>query len=152
MKKPFGYLSEGMHQGGTYSSLIPSTEVREQLIAFLTDLGIDNVTPVRDMHCTLIYSRTDCSDIGSEDFTLPCSGIARGYQVFGEDEKVLVLELYCPNATRLHELFKEKYGATHDYDSYIPHITVASNFQGKIPAELPDFDIEFTGFVVEELT
>jgi hypothetical protein len=92
-----------------------------------------------------------CPEIEDEDYALPCSAIPVGFRVLGEETKVLVVELYCPNATRLHDLFMDKYGATHDYDGYIPHITVAKNFTGPVPNEIPELEIKFSDKAVEEL-
>jgi ribosomal protein S4 len=52
----------------------------------------------------------------------------------------------------LHEMFMEKHGATHDYLDYIPHITVANDYQGEPPTEVPEIQIDFTGFTIEELS
>lgn len=147
------YLFESKYPGGTYSSLILSEKSADALYAYCSSLGISNLVEPTDYHCTLIYSKKECTDIAKEDFSLPCGAIPTGFRILGEETKVLVLEIYCPNATRLHELFMEKYGATHDYDEYIPHITIASDFTGEVPVELPDLDvnIEFTEKVVEEL-
>lgn len=145
------YLFESKNSGGTYSSLLVSDQCREELFAFCTDIGIENPVDPKDYHCTIIYSRTPCLDIAKEDFNLPCKAIPTGFKILGTDTKVLVLEIFCPNAVRLHNLFKEKYNATHDYPEYISHITVSGEFNGNIPVELPEFEIEFDDFVVEEL-
>lgn len=146
------YLFESAHPGGTYSSIIPSMECKEELLAFCTKIGIPNLIDSDEYHCTLIYSKQSCPDIVNEDFGLPFNALITGYKVLGTDEKVLVLELYCPAATRLHDIFMKKYGATHDYPEYIAHITIASEFEGELPQELPEFEIIFTGFSVEELS
>lgn len=145
------YLAESAYPGGTYSSLVLSASTQEQLYSFCAGLEIPNLVEPGEYHCTLIYSKHPCPAVSDEDFALPCEAMAKGYQIFGQDEKVLVLELYCPNATRLHQLFREKYGAAHDYPSYVPHITIAHNFTGELPVEIPEFEIVFDGHGVEEL-
>lgn len=145
------YLFESAHPGGTYSCLIPSVDTREELYAYCASLNIDNLEEPDEYHCTLIYSKKACPDVAEEDFNIPCKALPIGFKVLGTDEKVLVLEVYCPNAVRLHELFMEKYGATHDYPEYIPHITVASDFDGEVPADVPEFEIIFNGQKIEEL-
>lgn len=152
ISKVTDYLFESAHPGGTYSSLLPSVECREELFAALAKLDIPNLVDPDEYHCTLIYSRHPCEDIANEDFDLPCKAIITGFKILGTDSKVLVLELYCPNAIRLHNLFKARYGATHDYPEYIPHITIASDFSGELPVELPDIDVDFSGYTVEELS
>jgi hypothetical protein len=146
------YLFESAHPGGTYSSLIPSVESREELFAHCAKIGLENLVEPDEYHCTLIYSKVSCPDVAHEDFNLPCKAMIIGFKVLGAEKKVLVAELYCPNAARLHELFMEKHGATHDYPEYIPHVTIAEDFDGEIPVDIPDFDIVFTGMTVEELS
>lgn len=149
--KRVDYLFESAYPGGTYSSVLPSTESKENLFAFVTSLGIENLVEPDEYHCTLIYSKVSCPDIAQEDFNLPSNAMVIGYKILGTEKKVLVAELYFPNAVRLHNLFMEKHGATHDYPEYIPHITIADDFKGELPVEIPDFDIEFNGMTVEEL-
>lgn len=146
------YLFESTHPGGTYSSVLPSAESKEQLFAFVNSIGIENLVEPDEYHCTLIYSKVSCLDVADEDFNLPCKAMVIGYKVLGTDKKVLVAELYFPNAIRLHDLFMEKHGATHDYPEYIPHITIADDFKDDVPVDIPDFDIEFSGMTVEELS
>lgn len=138
--------------GGTYSSFIPSVQTREDLFSYFTSMGIPDLVEPDDYHCTLLYSRKACPDIIETDFALPCEAIATGYKILGEDSKVLVLELYCPNASRLHNIFVDEYGGTHDYPEYIAHITIAKDFTGELPIDLPDTDIIFNGSTVEELS
>lgn len=151
MKKLFESLQNSPHPGGTYSALIPSRKSQEELLSFVAGLDVDNLEDSDEYHCTLIYSETPCPDIAKEDFALPCEAVPIGFKVLGEDKKVLVLEIYCPNASRLHDLFMEKYGATHGFPEYIAHITVAKDFEGEPPVDVPEFNIEFSGLMVEEL-
>jgi hypothetical protein len=146
------YLFESAHPGGTYACIIPSRESQEEILKFCVEQGFDNLVDPDEYHCTIIYSRQECPDVAREDFDLPCKALVTGFKILGDEKKVLVLELYCPNAVRLHELFMEKHGATHDYDEYIPHITIASDFTGELPLEIPEFEVEFNGQKVEELS
>lgn len=151
MKKLLESLKSSVHPGGTYSAIIPSRESAEMLFAYMVTLGIDNLEDKDEYHCTLIYSKTACPDIAKEDFDLPCEAIPKGFSAFGKDEDTLVLEIYCPNAKRLQNVFKDKYGATSDFPDYKAHITVAKDFKGELPTDVPDFNIEFTGMMIEEL-
>jgi hypothetical protein len=145
------YLFESLHDNGTYSSLIPSTSCKEDLYSFLVKQNIPNLVDLDDYHCTLLYSRKSCPDIVNEDFSLPCEAIPVSYEVLGKEKKVLVLRLYCPNAVRLHNTFIEKYHGTHDYPEYVVHITIANEFSGDLPVDLPEFNIIFNGMTVEEI-
>jgi hypothetical protein len=146
------YLFESAHPGGTYASILPSVETKEGIFRFCSDLNIPNLVDPDEYHCTLIYSKKSCPEIANEDFSLPCSAIMKGFKILGTDKKVLVMELYCPQADRLHETFMNKHGATHDYPEYIPHITVAENYEDEdIPIDIYDGDIEFSGQTISEL-
>jgi hypothetical protein len=151
MKKLLESLKNSSHPGGTYSALTLSTKSSEELLSFMASLGVDNLEDSDEYHCTLIYSAQPCPEITKEDFALPCKALPIEFRVLGKEKKVLVLEIYCPNASRLHNLFMEKYGATHDYPEYIAHITVAKDFIGEPPVDIPDFQIEFNGMMIKEL-
>lgn len=145
------YLFESKYPGGTYASLIPSEECKEELFAYCNSLGIENLVEPNEYHCTLLYSKVSCPDIAQEDFDLPCKAMIIGFKILGVETPVLVAELYCPNATKLHDKFIEEYNATHDYPEYIPHITIANEYTGDLPVDIPEFDIEFEDKNIEKL-
>jgi hypothetical protein len=150
MKKLLESLRDGTHPGGTYAALIPDVATREQIFAFCTSLDIPNLEDQDEYHCTLIYSEVPCISIREEDFGVPCEAMPIEFKILGKD--TLVLEIYCPNAARLHDLFKEKHNASHGFPGYIAHITVAKEYSGIPPIELPDFPIIFSGYMIEELS
>lgn len=153
MKKLLESLKDGNHPGGTYSAIIPSRQSQDELFAFMATLDINNLEDSDEYHCTIIYSKTPCPDIVKEDFALPCESMPIGFKILGEDKKSLVLEIYCPNATRLHNVFMERYDASHDFPEFIAHITVAKDYESnEVPNNVPDFNIIFTGMMVEELS
>jgi 2'-5' RNA ligase len=117
----------------------------------MQSLEIDNLEDKDEYHCTLIYSKSECPDISKENFNLPFNAIPRGFALFGKEKDTLVLEIYCPDAKRLQNIFKEQYGATSDFPEYRAHITVAKNFKKNLPVDIPDFNIEFSGMMIEEL-
>lgn len=146
------YLFESSHPGGTYASVIPSVECRNELYAFCAGLGIDNLVDPDEYHCTIIYSKVPCPGVKNVNFELPFGAIMKNFKILGNDSKVLVMEIYCPAARALHDEMCNVHGAHHDYDSYIPHITIAKDFAGDLPTEIYEGEIEFTGMVVEELS
>lgn len=147
------YLFESAHPGGTYASILPSEDTKTNIFRFCSDLGIKNLVEPDEYHCTIIYSEKACPEVANEDFGLPCAAMMKGFKILGEDKKVLVMELFCPRAKQLHNMFIEKHGATHDYPDYIPHITVAKDFAGSsVPVDIFDGDIEFNGQTISELS
>lgn len=151
MKKLYESLKQSPHPGGTYAAIIPSRESQEELYSFMAGLDIDAIEDSDEYHCTLIYSKNPCPEIAREDFELPCEAIPRGFALFGSDKDTLVLELYCPNAARLNRLFMREYNATSDFPEYKTHITVAQDYKGDLPNSVPEFNIKFTGMMIEEL-
>jgi hypothetical protein len=136
---------------GTYAAFKLDTHSVEALYEFCKSLGIDNLVQADDYHCTILYSKVHCPDIAHEKMPLPCTAKAISYEMFGEDEGALVLKVDCKAAVQLHKTCIEKYGATHSYDEYVPHITLAYDFSGPLPKQLPDVDIIFTKFIIEDL-
>jgi hypothetical protein len=151
MKTFKDYLFERHNIGGTYASLILSAKSGNKLHAFLEELDLDNLVEEKDYHCTLLYSRTEVDAIRNEDFMLPCYAEPTGYEILGEEDKVLVLLISCSNAKRLHRIFINEYGGTHDYDDYAVHITICNSFSGSLPTELPKFKLVFDDMLVEEI-
>jgi hypothetical protein len=148
----YSYITEGFHTDGTYASVIPSAECKEKIYAFCASLGIENLMDSKYYHCTVICSEKSCPEILNESFGLPIEATMKGFKVLGEDSKVLVLELFCPEVKQLHDTFRKKYGAAHSFDSFIPHITIAKDFEGELPNGIYEDIIEFTGIKVEELS
>lgn len=137
---------------GTYASFQLSPASAKLLYDFCEEMRLPDRVEIDDYHCTIIYSHAPCPEVSQEDFNLPCKAVPKGYKLLGTEVVVLVLELECPNAEFLHNRFMEKHGATHDYDEYIPHITLTKSYYGTdLPADLPPFDIMFTGNTVEEI-
>lgn len=143
---------ENTHSNGTYVALLPSADTRQSLLSFCASLDIDDLVESDDYHCTLIYSKVGCPDISKEDFGLPVEAIMSGFKILGTDTPVLVIELFCPGAKRLHDKFRKEHSAHHDYDQYVPHITVAKNFTGPLPELIFEDTILFTGCTIEELS
>ncbi len=151
MKLPVDYLFENYQPGGTYCSILPSNESKEALLNFCAGLGIDNLVDADEYHCSIICSDEPCPDVAKAEFGLPFEAIMKGFQVFGEESKVLVIELLCPDAKTLHDNFIEKFGATHKFPEYVPHITIAKDFTGELPEDMFDGTITFNGQTISEL-
>lgn len=113
--------------------------------------GIPNPCSEPDLHCSIIYSRaTPVQPCGR-----PVVGRGRLKNVVGFAQKVMrlgsdaiVLKLFCPDAVDRNKQVMG-WGASSDFPSYIPHITVgfdeeptsSSSDYRHIPA--PDFPIYF---------
>jgi hypothetical protein len=118
------------HANGTYAALIPSQSSLTLLSNLQKTLGIPNPVSKDQLHMTLIYSR------------LPVPGIARLAAnlepIFGTIVELahlptqtgatcLVAKVSSDSAQNLHNICRVNFGATHDYASYLAHITLSYN-------------------------
>ena len=108
---------------------------------------IPNPVPLDQIHTTVIYSRKDltCLIIGeSVNFPNPQCMWPSEFKLFSksEDEKTcLVMLLDASSLINIHNFLIE-HGAEHDYDDYIPHITLSYDVPKDFDLSsltLPDF-------------
>lgn len=137
------------HKDGTYVSMDLTHESMELLDNFVEmNLGLTERVNPSTYHITVIYSRTPVPS--AEQYIgyggdQPAKVI--GYEVFPTKDsgKCLVMRLHCPFAEHLNaQLTKE--GATSDYDSYKPHLTIAYNTTQEIDPNtlpVPQFELKF---------
>lgn len=117
-------------QDGVYAAYHIAPEAKEALASHVKAMGIKNPCDPATYHITTVYSRKPIKYKPSTD-AITVHPI--GYALFGHPDKVLVLKVEHP---RLHERFNEamKAGATWDYPSFQPHITLATKVD-------PDLDV-----------
>lgn len=142
------YLMEAERQG-TYAKMELDKKSRTMLHDWLEEKDIQGLVEPEEYHCTVTYSRKACPEISKLEPELPLKVNPIDWDIFG-DKNLLVLKLTSED---LQDLYKETrdMGATSDYPEYIPHISVAINYEGEVPKDLPPFKIVFDEFVVEEL-
>lgn len=129
------------HKDGTYVSMDLNQHSREMLDNFVEmNLGLTERVDPSTYHITIIYSRTPVPTAEKYEraFTAEHATV-HGYEVFPtkNDGKCLVMRLNFPFAEQLNaQLTKE--GATSDYDSYKPHLTIAYDMTQEVnPTTLP---------------
>lgn len=144
------------HKDGTYASMLCSLETKQLLDTFTTqNLGLTDKIDPSTYHTTLIYSRTPVPETENYEFPSSVHANATGYELFDtkQGNKCLVLKLNCPVAHDINDALN-KMGATSDYPSYKPHITICYDYNGKTDISdlpLPNFDIVFDDFEVKPL-
>lgn len=96
----------------------------------------NNLEPLDDYHTTILYSRNYVPVVVEADklhFATPTE-----FEMF--DGGCLVLKLDAPTLTVRNEQLMLM-GGTSDYDTYQPHITLATNIQMPENLKLPNFSI-----------
>jgi 2'-5' RNA ligase len=130
----------------TKLSEITETYIKEYCNKYLKNEEINE-----DLHCTLIYSKKEHKEkIEPEDYKFLAN--SKEFSIFGDENKVLVMEINCAPLIRRNKELVEKYNFISDFSEYKPHITIA--FNPKVDLNfLPPFEhsIELEGEYVEEL-
>jgi len=125
---------------GTYVSrkVVNAKQLKEWVKA-------QGLVPVEDPHVTIVYSKKKV-DLEPKDDEVIIDKIT-GSGILGK-EKVLVLFVKSKKLTARHNRAK-RLGATWDYDSYKPHITISVD--GKELKELPDFEIKLGKEIIKPI-
>jgi 2'-5' RNA ligase len=159
--KPFRtYLNEAEEASaeehpGTYAKLTLDRASMTRLSLFCKEHKIPTISP-EDYHVTMAFSRVHVPELADYPINLPISVHVKGYKIFptvnkpGKNSLVVVLD-----SKYLHQIFKtftEEYGASYDYDEFIPHITVTYEWpEETVPETIPHFALTLNKFVVEDL-
>lgn len=121
---------------GTYVGL-KLCPLSERYIEEFIDLWrIPNPIKKEKFHTTVTYSRKELEGfVPRGHLPEPIEAYPIGFDVFkfrteeGERD-CLVLLLSAPEISRRHEQIKQEFGATHDYPSYIPHVSLSYDLAG----------------------
>lgn len=146
------------HKDGTYVALEMTDESKQLLDNFVAmNLGLDERVDPSTYHITVIYSRSPVPNAERHPFDMskPVEAHVYGYEVFPtkNDGKCLVARIHCPTAIHMND-WLTKNGATSDYDTYKPHITLAYDTEQEIIPEslpVPQFSLWFDTLKVEPL-
>lgn len=114
---------------GTYAAVIP-TESTLALLRAWADSNCIELDP--NLHVTTLYSRKIVNVVPCED-EFVATGV--GFDKFGDS---LVLKLSCPALIARHEQLIGQ-GGTHDYESFVPHLTLQAKSSLK-PEDVPAID------------
>lgn len=142
---------------GTYAKLVPTHKTKNQILNAANRINIENLIGPRSLHTTVIYSRKDCGDIPQTVCSLPITAHGSHFDLFGNPDgtKSLVLVLESEEMQQLHSRLREQYGATHDFPSYQPHVTLSYDYSySTVPSKsIIEYlqDLEFDKFIVEPL-
>ncbi len=105
-----------------------------------------------DMHVTIAFSKEkfDWSDFKPVETKLTLRGGDRTVELFGDDATVLTFR-----SDKLHERWAEfvDAGASWDFPSYIPHVTISYEGKGLNPKNMKPFtgDLVFGPEILHEL-
>jgi hypothetical protein len=117
---------------GTFAGLILTQESIDILDEFCYQFNIPN--KVDEYHSTIMYSRKEHPDfqpLGKTYYATPSQ-----FDVFHDrtnNTNCLVLKYNSIEVEKRHYNIRQKYGATYDFENFIPHVTLSY--------DIGDFDI-----------
>jgi hypothetical protein len=131
-------------QPGTYVWLELTNSSKELLRAWALEQGVESNINFNKLHVTVLYSRQTVPVLHEvrDHFAVPTT-----FKTL--DKKAFVLQLDAPTIVERHQMLRG-IGATHDWDDYIPHMTL---WVDRPPLELepPTFGLVFTNEQSEPL-
>ncbi len=139
---------------GVYCSARPSTSTTDALAAFCAAYDIPNPISKSDMHTTIIYSEQGNSNFEWQPtYQEPIKAKFAGFEMFGENNEVLVVKLKSPELSRRHNELMDDYDLSYNFDEYRPHITLSYDAEGFDISKLDDYhgDLILTGEDANEL-
>ncbi len=145
------------HKDGTYVSMDLTQGSKDIMDHFVEmNLGLTERVDKSTYHITIIYSRAPVPS--AEQYAGVESALTArvtGYEVFPtkNDGKCLVMRLEYPFANLLNKQLTAE-GATSDYDTYKPHMTIAYDIKQDIDPHslpIPQFELNFGPVKVEPL-
>jgi 2'-5' RNA ligase len=136
---------ENTHPDGTYIATQLSKESKKLLDDYVTSLDIQNAADPDQYHSTVIYSRKGVPESVNYPFALPFKAKVKEWKLFPTQTgtKALVAIMDSPELEKAHKDIRTKYGATHDYPDYHPHVTISYDHLGDLPSEIPDMELEY---------
>lgn len=142
---------------GVYISAKFDDKSEKQIYNWISsqNIGDATISPIKDYHCTVIYSRKDIPKDEWINEIVLYRAKPKALRIFPYDKgsHCLVLELKSPSLEKLHKDII-KLGATHDYPDYIPHVTIAYGIDSDFKIDnlqLPEFELIITEIKSEKL-
>ena len=142
---------------GTYATLVPDDSTKERIYEIIDLLNIPNHVNKNSMHVTVVYSRVVCPTISTAPIVYPITATGSKFDMFKSPDgnNCLVLLLESELMHELHNHCVTVHGATHDFPSYQPHITLSYDYpfpDMPNPTLLDYFkNLTFDRYVVEPL-
>lgn len=140
------------HARGTYVCAYVSAKSRRDIQKWVETHHISNPAHPKQYHTTIIYSRKGVPDVKSYNFDLPIIGQFADFDIFmSGDKRCLVAKVDSRDLHHYHNDIMQRYGATHDFDDYAPHVTLSYDYVGPVPNDPLDVELTYTTIGIEPL-
>ena len=148
------YLGKKQHADGTYVSAQLDKASTDDLFAWVKENKIPNPYDPNEYHVTIVYSRKGIPEVENYKFDLPIKCEISSFEIFTtqSNTQCLVAKLSSECLTSIHNDIRKKYGATHDFPSYKPHVTLSYDYgSDEVPKDLPKIPLTFDKVAVKPL-
>ena len=138
---------------GTYSAVRPDQQSLKHLKEWMDAVGIPNPVALHALHATTLYSQKPVITEAQKDRTFYAQ--PDGFRIMrhrNDQTDALALVLDSPALQARHQEFINA-GGVHDYDSFIPHVSLTydiGDFDWR-SLELPKFGLIFANEYVRPL-
>ena len=143
------------HPNGTYVAAKLTKASQKMLDHYVTEAKIPHAADPQQYHSTIIYSRKSIPEVKDYKIKLPLKAKIKEWKLFDNNNsrsgKCLVAIIDSPELEKAHKEIREKYGATHDYPDYHPHVTVSYDYPGPLPKVIPNIELEYGKIDIEPL-
>lgn len=125
---------------GVYVGALLNQSSLDELMHVLRKYIKDNIVDEKDIHTTIMYSKTffnyntSCCEFKNNSYRQNVNYKAIFDKLVKFDKGALVIKLISPDLQTRHEQLMLTPGASYDYDKYIPHITISYNSSEDIDA------------------
>lgn len=140
------------HATGTYVNAKLSSVDKDALYKWVNENGISNPLDKSEYHVTIVYSKAPCPDAEDYPFKFPIVGNITGWKIFDANiGRCLVATIQSEQLDTINSNLINHYGATSDFPTYIPHITVSYDYEGELPTDYPAWQVVFDAVQVKGL-
>lgn len=139
--------NSNLHKNGTFVDTVLNLESAQKINKWCMENQIECIDPSK-LHVTLLFSRAPVPQLVKlHEYELQKPAKITEWKKLGD---ALVLMIDSPACHTIHN-FCKRHGGTHDYDAYIPHITIDYNWTKSLPKILPNFPVILESIRVNEL-
>lgn len=134
---------------GSYFGVKPTKETIAAMKEFMGDHRVPNPLDDDKLHATVVYSRAFCGAQPLGKLNPKWKGKFRAFDLFPTSAKVnesekpnscLVLKFDCPEIHDRHHFLRKHHGATHDFPTFDPHMTLSYDVGDFDHHNLPEYD------------
>jgi len=129
------YTFEAEKKKGSYAGVHFDADTLKRIKEFSIENEIPQRVQSRTLHSTVVYSKKYLPNYKAQGgLETPIVGKPKEFSVWdtqpdsdGETTNSLVLQYDAPELVARHEELKKEHGATHDFDTFKPHVTLSYN-------------------------